>query len=160
MISMVRVDDRLLHGQVLCAWVPHVRADTMIVASDDAAGDEIAREVICSCAHDDMKVEVVRIDEVAGLLAEDRLADARAMVIVGSLQDAMRLHDGGVRFTELNIGNLHHESGGTMIAPSIIIDEEDTALLDQFASLGVELDLRAMPASRPGEYRPATGDGL
>jgi len=45
MISMVRVDDRLLHGQILCAWVPHVQADTMIVASDEAAADALAREI-------------------------------------------------------------------------------------------------------------------
>ncbi len=158
MISMVRVDDRLLHGQILCAWVPHVQADTMIVVSDEAASDSMAREIICSCAHDSMKVEVVSVVEVVGLIESGRFDSDRAMLILGSLQDAMRLYDSGVVFAELNIGNLHHEEGGRMVTPSIIIDDEDTEILDRFASLGVVLDLRAVPASEPGAYRPHPGD--
>ena len=41
MVILVRVDDRLLHGQIICSWVPYLKADSLIVCSDEAASDKL-----------------------------------------------------------------------------------------------------------------------
>jgi PTS system mannose-specific IIB component len=159
MINLVRVDDRLLHGQIICTWVPHVNADSLIVASDEAAGDELVKEILSSCAHNGLKVEVITVAEAAREVLDGLFNEARAILIVGDLQDAMRLYDAGIRFTALNIGNLHHEKDGRMITPSVIMDPEDEDIMEKFESAGVEIDIRAVPASTPGTFVPRNRTG-
>jgi len=152
MVIMIRVDDRLLHGQIICTWVPYVKANSLVVASDEAAEDSLVKDIMGSCAHQDLSVEVVGVDAAAREVHDGCFNEARAILIVGDLRDAMRLYDEGVRFTTLNIGNLHHEEGGRMLTPSVIVDDEDEDLIERFVSLGVDIDIRAVPASPPGAY--------
>lgn len=157
MVIMVRVDDRLLHGQIICAWVPDIKAESLVVVSDEAAGDELAREIICSCAHKGLGVEVMGVAEAVREGADGAFDDLRAIVIVGGLTDAMRLYREGMRFTSLNIGNIHHVQGGRMLTPSVIVDPDDEAVIAEFQSLGVEIDIRAVPASQPGSFAAKNG---
>lgn len=155
MINLVRVDDRLLHGQIICSWVPFVDADTLVIASDEAAGDELTREIITSCAHEHLSVRVTGVDEVAGeLVSGGGGGDERTILIFGDLRDAMRVYEGGLRFTRINIGNVHHGDGGRELSPSVILNREDEAILKRFAEMGVDIDIRDVPTSDPAEFRP------
>ena len=153
MISLVRVDDRLLHGQIICAWVPYVKADALVIASDEAAADSVAREVMSSCAYKGLRVDVDTIEEVVRDAASGKTNGARVILIVGGLKDAMRVYEDGVKFSTLNIGNIHHNGdGGRAIAPSVIIDGDDERLIERFISMGVIIDIRDVPASSPVKY--------
>lgn len=154
MICMIRVDDRLLHGQIICAWVPYVNADSLIVASDEAAGDALAREIISSCACEDLRVHVLGVDEAARGIIKGGYEERRYILIVGALSDAMRLYEDGMRFAALNIGNIHHDNGGRRISGSVIINSEDEEILQKFDELGVKIDIRDVPASAPAAYSP------
>ena len=158
MISLVRVDDRLLHGQIVCAWAPHVGADTLVVASDEAAGDSFVKDIIGSCSHKGLSVEVTKIDEVAGDLVTESNATHKVILIVGDLNDAMRVYESGVKFDVLNIGNVHHDDGGRSLTPSVILDTADDEIIERFMDLGVSIDIRNVPSSDPCKYR-ARGDG-
>lgn len=150
MITFVRVDDRLLHGQIICAWVPHVKADSLIVASDEAAGDSLVSEIMGACSCDGLSVDVCGVDSVADRTNHGR----KAILILGSLSDAMRAYEGGVKFTALNIGNVHHEENGRRVAPSVILSAEDDLIIEKFISLGVAIDIRDVPAGTPAKYTP------
>lgn len=154
MVIMVRVDDRLLHGQIICSWVPHTKADSLVVASDEAAGDDLVKEIISSCAHKDLDVEVVGVEEAVSEVLEGCFDKSKVIIIVGNLQDAMRLYEDGMRFTTLNIGNLHHEQDGHMITPSVIVNPRDEEIIERFMSIGVEIDIRAVPRSPAVTFVP------
>lgn len=150
MITFVRVDDRLLHGQIICAWVPHVKADSLIVASDEAAGDSLVAEIMGACSCDSLKVEVYRLDGLAGRTDHGR----KVILIFGSLADAMRAYSGGVKFAALNIGNVHHEVNGRKVAPSVILNVEDDEIIEKFIALGVAIDIRDVPTGSAAKYTP------
>lgn len=153
MIALVRVDDRLLHGQIICAWVPYARADSLIVASDEAAGDSLASEIIESCGCKGLSVHVKKIKETVRYIESGVSAGERIILIVGSLRDAMRIYEDGMGFKKLNIGNIHHEhDGGRRVSPSVIINSEDEAVIERFEELGVGIEIRDVPASAPVSY--------
>lgn len=158
MISLVRVDDRLLHGQIVCAWAPHMGADTLVVASDAAAGDSLVRDIIESCAHKGLSVGVVKIDEVADELAVNGGPSHKVILIVGDLVDAMRVYESGVKFEALNIGNVHHDDGGRSLTPSVVLNTADDEIIERFIGLGVAIDIRNVPSSQPYEYRTRGDD--
>ncbi len=159
MISLVRVDDRLLHGQIVCAWAPHMGADYLVVASDEAAGDSLTRDIIASCSHKDLAVEVKKIDEVVGGCAANDDETHKGILVVGNLPDAMRVYESGVEFDTLNIGNVHHDDGGRSLTPSVILNTDDDEIIEKFIELGVSIDIRNVPSSSPLEYRARGADG-
>jgi PTS system mannose-specific IIB component len=154
MISLVRVDDRLLHGQIICAWVPFVDADSLVVASDEAAGDELTREMMGSCEHPGLGVEVKTVDEAVVDLSGEGSKDGSVILIVADLKDALKIYEKGVRFKSLNIGNVHHDDHGRVISPSVILDAGDEAIIERFLEDGVSIDIRNVPASEPVTYSP------
>ena len=151
MLKLVRVDDRLLHGQIICAWVPFIQADSLVVASDEAAKDALVSEIIEACGQDCIKVNVKSVDETVGFLSDSSI-DERVILVVGDLKDAMRIYRAGVKFASINLGNIHHENDGRVLTPSVIVNNEDEAVIAGFRGLGVEIDIRDVPGSDPAAY--------
>lgn len=152
MISLVRVDDRLLHGQIICAWVPYLKADTLIVASDVAAADGIVREIMCSCAYKGLSVIVKNLEDVVSGIGTGVSWGERCILIVEGLRDALRVYEEGMKFKALNIGNIHHDTEGRKIAPSVILSREDEDIIEKFINRGVKMDIRDVPSSAPVEF--------
>ncbi|MBI5561999.1 MAG: PTS sugar transporter subunit IIB [Deltaproteobacteria bacterium] len=154
MIILVRVDDRLLHGQIICSWVPHLKADTLIVASDDAAADELTSRIMEACSCKELYVTVMKVeDAVRRVHSIAGNGEGRVILIVGRVKDAMKLYESGIRFDALNLGNVHHDGGGRAVAASVILNHEDEECIERFASLGVAIDIRDVPTREPVEYR-------
>ncbi len=153
MVSLVRVDDRLLHGQIICAWVPFMKADMLIVASDEAASDSIVSDIISSCGHKGLGVQVKSLKDAVSYL--EGAADVKVILILGDLADAMRVYELGLRFGSINLGNIHHEENGRRMTPSVIVDDDDVVIMDRLRSLGVKVVIQDVPASLPREYSPA-----
>jgi len=150
MVILIRVDDRLLHGQIICSWVPFTRAQALMVASDEAAGDRLVSDIIAACGNKELHVYVKSLRDAVEYV-ENGPTEERIMLVVGDLRDAMRLYDGGLRFNDLNLGNIHHE--GRRIAPSITVDQDDEGIMDRFDALGVRIEIRDVPKNEPVEYR-------
>lgn len=160
----VRVDDRLLHGQVLCAWVPYNKIDTLLVASDKVSADIFQRAVMNSCGGEDLNVVVDNVDDAVKDLKSDRFLENNVMVVVTNINDAKRLFDGGVDFKELNIGNLcnvgsdgydsDEEAAAAvrMVTKSVILNTLDDDILHGLRAKGVAIDIRTLPDSEAVEY--------
>jgi PTS system mannose-specific IIB component len=154
MVSLIRVDDRLVHGQITTTWVPHLKADTILVASDEVASDPLRTDAIGCCAYKGLSIVVKNIADSIEAAASESLAPSRVILIVSGLKDAMRLYEGGLVFTALNIGNIHNDSGQCRtITPSICIDKSDEEILVRFEALDVVIDLRDVPSSSPEAFK-------
>ena len=154
MVILIRVDDRLLHGQIICSWVPFIKADSLVVASDEAASDSLVSEIISACGCNELSVIVKSVADTVAYLNGDGGAEARVMLVVGELRDAMRLYELGMKFSSINLGNIHHEDNGRVITPSIIVNSEDEAVLRRLRDLGVSIEIRDIPKNESREYIP------
>ncbi|HBG45484.1 MAG TPA: PTS mannose/fructose/sorbose transporter subunit IIB [Deltaproteobacteria bacterium] len=150
MLKLVRVDDRLLHGQIICSWVPFIGAEALVVASDEAAGDRLVAEIIAACGNKELRVHVLTLKDAVSFV--NKGSSESIMLVVGELTDAMRLYEEGMRFSALNLGNVHHDDG-RKITPSIIVNAEDEEIMARFEDLGVAIEIRDVPRSAPVAYR-------
>lgn len=154
MVSLIRVDDRLVHGQITTTWVPYLKADTILVASDEVVSSRLKTEAMGCCAFKGLNIIVKDIADSIEEAASERLNSSTVIFLVSGLADAMRLYEGGLKFSTLNIGNVHDDSGECrMITPSICIDRENEEILERFDALGVAIDLRDVPTSTPGAFK-------
>lgn len=153
MIQLVRVDDRLLHGQTLYAWVPFLKADAVVIASDDLDRDAVLRAVRYVLTGMELRVIVKNVDDAVKEIHTEGLADSRVMLVVSDLRDAMRLYKGQVTFRSLNIGNIHHMARGRKVSRSVILNSQDEEIIEEFERLGVAIDIREIPTSSPVPYQ-------
>lgn len=143
----VRVDNRLVHGQVIETWLPYTDAHMLVVCNDEVAGDVLQQEIMALAIPHSVRTLFSTVAELSRKLLEmDRAYDrADVLVLFASCQDARRAVEGGVVLKVLNIGNLHYAPGKRQLLPHVAVSEGEAACLSWFKERGVELDFRCLP---------------
>lgn len=145
-LVLTRIDNRLIHGQVLEAWVPFVNADCILVANDDVASHPLKKMMMEASVPSRTRVEIGTIEGIVALLNSGALDKFRILLLFGTTADAVRAYRSGLAYTKLNLGNLHADKGKARLSCTIFLDPidiENLSLLDQG---GVQITARCIPA--------------
>src|SRR4051812_2334103 len=123
MIVLSRVDSRLVHGQVIEAWLPHTRAQRILVVDDAAAGDTIARAAMGLALPEDVKLEVRRVAEVDFLaIAADSV---RTLVLFRDVASLLAARARGFAPPSVNLGNVHAGPGRAAVSRSVFLSPDE-----------------------------------
>jgi len=141
--SLLRVDERLLHGQVLVAWAAALRPRRIVLASDRVAADPAQRAIYESLPRDDYEIAVVTLHEAATELRRDD----RILVVVASPADALRLVELGAGIRQVNLGGVRGP-GKRQLTTAVFLGPEDVASLRSLLEHGVTIEARELPGSR------------
>jgi PTS system mannose-specific IIB component len=142
----VRIDNRLIHGQIIETWLPYTGAVLLIIANDELATDALRQEIMSLAIPNDVKVIFTKIDAVTDLVARFSNGDrSNALVLFSSCPDARRAYEQGFAFEGLNIGNLHYSPGKRQICAHVALGDEDQSCIEFFSHKGVKLDFRCVP---------------
>jgi PTS system sorbose-specific IIB component len=150
-VVLYRVDDRLIHGQVVVGWGRVLKINSILVCSERVADDELARTMMEMGAPADVKVEVLRPAEGAAKLRSGKLADRTAIVLFETPEEALELLDFNVVIEKLNIGGMHYRPGRIQIMEGLSVDREDCVALRELASRHVQIYFQMVPQARPVE---------
>jgi PTS system mannose-specific IIB component/fructoselysine and glucoselysine-specific PTS system IIB component len=142
-----RVDDRLVHGQVVIAWGQRLRPKRIWVVDDAVAATPWERQVL-EDAVPDLEVRVLRVDEAAQAYAAEREAPGGAFLLVRDLATALRLVEAGAPVPRFNLGGLHYAPGKQKVNEYVYLDADDRAAARSLLGRGVELEVQDVPASR------------
>jgi D-glucosaminate PTS system EIIB component len=148
-VALVRVDDRLVHGQVVVGWGRPLRAAFVVVVDDALAASEWEQELYRMGAPEDLSLEFVTVAQsVIRRPAWER--DPRpGIVLFGDVGTATALAAAGVRFPTLNLGGIHHRAGRVERLPYVFLTEEELRDLETLAREGVSVTAQDVPATRP-----------
>jgi len=150
-VALVRVDNRLVHGQVLEAWLPALDAHGILVADDEAAGNVLARSAMALAIPPGVNFEVLRVEAAAGLLRPGGKGPQapRTLVLLRDVRDAVALSEAGVAVPQLNLGNVHFGRGRKQVSPSVFLDAGELAALEKLSRAGTQVEVRAVPSEPP-----------
>jgi mannose/fructose/N-acetylgalactosamine-specific phosphotransferase system component IIB len=148
-ISLVRVDNRLIHGQVVEAWLPHLRVSRVAVADDEAASSPLIRAAMALAVQSAIEVLIQPLERMdfAALSADA----VRTLVLVREVAGAAFAAAHGLQLPELNLGNVHFASGRRQVSPSVFLSEVELVELQALARAGTHVETRAVPSERPLE---------
>ena len=134
MIRHLRIDNRLIHGQVAAAWMREIGADTIIVCNDEVAADPIQKEVLPTTMKDHT-VYVYTIEETISHVKDH--PEEKLFVICKLPADALALLESGVEVEEINVGNAAVLPGNeyTLVTKSIAVTKEDAKIYRRIAEL-------------------------
>ncbi len=106
MIPQIRVDDRLIHGQVAVVWTKELNAPLLVVANDEAASNEVTQMTLKMAVPSGMKLLIRTVDEAIGVFNDPRAKDKRIFVIVNSVKDALKLAQNVEDIDAINVANV------------------------------------------------------
>lgn len=147
MIALVRVDSRLVHGQVIEAWLPYLRVQRMLVADDEVARSPLASMAFRMAVPSSVQVEVFPLTGL-DFAPFERAADP-IFLIVRDLRAVQKARQQGLGAAPLNLGNLHFSPGSAQVTPSIFMSRLDAAVLEELARQGMSVEARAVPKEPP-----------
>ncbi len=156
-VVLYRVDERLIHGQVVVAWGAQLHPDRYVVVDDELWEAAWERELYLLSLPEGTTADFVPVEEASARLAEWRESEQRTVVLFRSVRSLVRVAEaGGMEGESVNLGGIHHGEGRVRVLPYLHLDPADRERLRRLSGLGVEVSARELP----GSTRVPAGDLL
>jgi len=144
---LVRIDDRLLHGQVVVNWVRVLEPRRIAIVDDELAADAAAVSTMQAVAPDDVLLWVGTVEDAAHALVEaSPVSLADTMILLRSPEQARALYDAGLHYERLNVGCLGGGPGRARVHSQVSLSPKEMEVLQYLASLGVHVSVQALPS--------------
>lgn len=147
-IQLARIDDRLIHGQVVTSWVKQNTVNRIIVVSNEVAFDELRKFLLKEAAPSGVKVNIVTVEKLLEVNRNELFDQEKVMLLFTNPSEVEQLVRGGIHINSLNIGGMSFSSGKQMITTFVSVDEKDVQSFRYLLEQGVEIEVRKVPADR------------
>ena len=146
-VKLARIDDRLIHGQVVLGWVPHVKPDRIVVANDRVAASDWERRFYTSCVPPDIKTSFFSMEETTRRLRSELFLNEDLLVLFESGLDVLSLVKSGIVLMEVNVGGLHYRENSVEILPFVFLTEPERSSLRELVKRGITLSAQDIPSN-------------
>ncbi|MBO1265404.1 PTS sugar transporter subunit IIB [Proteiniclasticum sp. SCR006] len=153
MIIKMRIDDRLLHGQIAYSWRGELNYEAIVIASDEAANDEIRKAAMKMSTPDGVRLAIRSVEEAAKLVMNPKLEKMKVFLIVANPKDAYRLYEIIKERPSLNVGGMAKAEGKVSFSPAVFTSKEDLSYLDKIEAMGIEIEVRQVPSETVKKYQ-------
>ena len=147
-VELFRIDDRLVHGQVVVGWGQPLDIAFIVLVDDEVAASDWEQELYRMGVPPDMTVTFESVAGAARQLASYE-ADARRGIVLTADIDTMRRLVEAARVREVNLGGIHHKSGRTQRLRYVFLTPAEEAALRDLQARGVTVTAQDVPAARP-----------
>ncbi len=153
-----RVDNRLVHGQIIATWMPHLRLQRILIASDTVPNNQLQMTMFRMAIPQQLQFEALPLKNAARALAARTYGNERVLVLLESVTDAVRLFNGGNPFALLNIGNVHHAADRKRFTNAVYLSETELEQLKGLMDRGTRIEIRSLPTESPIDLRQAMSE--
>jgi mannose/fructose/N-acetylgalactosamine-specific phosphotransferase system component IIB len=148
-IVLFRVDERLIHGQVVVGWGTELHPDRIVVVDDDIAASQWEQELYAMGLPSEVTPSFEGVTGARALLADWRDSHERVLVLTRDVATMHKLAEGGVmRGDEVNIGGIHYAPGREAILPYVYLSSDEIGHINALAGEGVRITARDLPGAR------------
>ncbi len=149
---IIRIDDRLIHGQVILGWVEPLKIRSLILAHDTYAGDEDLKTSIAATIPPHVDFSVVSLLDAATILI-DRQRDKRLMVVVNSPEAVNTIQVNGGEIDTVIIGGLHYQENRFELLPYVYMSHSEVDLITRIVESGVDVTCQDLPGTSPVPWK-------
>ena len=148
MITFLRVDHRLLHGQVAFSWTQYVGADCILIANDSVPDDELLKTTIKLAKPPSVKLVIKNINDSIEAIKSGVTDKYHLFIVVESVNDAWRITSAVKEIKSINLGGTKAREGSKNISKAINLLPDEIGQLQQLVGKGVEVEIRLVPNDR------------
>ncbi len=149
-LRLLRVDDRLVHGQVVIGWGRPLAARFIVLVDDDVRSSAWEQDLYRMAVPDDVEIVFASVPEAVAHMS-DWIDDPRpGMLLTADLATMAALHDALPTLVHhINIGGLHHRPGRVERLRYVYLDPQDEALLRRLGQEGADITAQDLPTTAP-----------
>ncbi len=144
-VIFARVDDRLIHGQIVQAWLPELNIDEVVIPCPKEQEKRFNPNLLRLSLPFEYELTLL---EPAKCVAYMAGSAKRILLLLNSLQDLNPLLQDGLAIKSINIGGMHFKEGAQKLAEHVFLDEQDKNTLKILNDLGISIETRAVPSSK------------
>ena len=154
MKSLIRIDDRLIHGQVVVGWGSKLNPEYIILSDDDVASNESESELYLLGVPFEYEGKVLCFSETVAFLKENQ--SKKIIVVVKSPSSIINLIELGLEIDQLNIGGMHSKEGKKEINHYIYMNDKDYNDLKELSKKGIKIFIQDLPGERKYDMKYIT----
>lgn len=144
-IKLIRIDFRLMHGQVVTNWIRQVSADAILIIDDELAADKFLAQVFLMAAPPGIKVAIRSIEKAVLGFQNDVFKDKKLLILFKSVTNTKKAFDMGMPIKNLQIGGLGNGTNKVMISNELSLSNEEADMLCDMKEKGVNISLQVTP---------------
>ncbi|WP_100489018.1 PTS system mannose/fructose/N-acetylgalactosamine-transporter subunit IIB [Sporolactobacillus pectinivorans] len=141
-VRLLRIDSRLLHGQVTTNWAKAIKVNRILVVSDRVAHDLTRKTLIVQAAPPGIRANVITVEKMIRIYHDPRFAFLKPMILVEDPVDARCVVEGGIKIDSINIGAISFDTTRVMVTDAIAVNAADVEAFKWFHDRGIKLDVR------------------
>ncbi len=144
-ILLTRIDNRLIHGQVVTQWNAVVGANLILVANDGVAKSDVRQRLMDMAAPEGVAMRYFSLQKTIDVIHQAS-SDQLIFLVVDNPTDVLALVRAGAPIKKVNVGNMHMAEGRRQVTASVAVDDTDVAAFKELRDLGVELEIQRVPS--------------
>lgn len=148
-IEVCRIDDRLIHGQVVVGWGQPLGLAFIVLVDDEVAASQWEQELYRMGVPPEMEVCFETVASAIGRMAEYQARPDAGLLLTGDTETMRQLVEGGAAITKVNLGGVHHRAGRKARLRYVFLDPGEEQDLTAIATRGVEVTAQDVPSSAP-----------
>ncbi|CCI86417.1 PTS system mannose/fructose/N-acetylgalactosamine-transporter subunit IIB [Lactobacillus gigeriorum] len=148
----VRIDGRLVHGQVANLWTPKLQVDRIIVIDEAASTDDIQKSGLRMATPMTTRLSVLNYKVAADHIKNERYGKQRVFLVAKRPQEYLKLLDEGVELASINVGTMSQTPTTKAVTKQINVEQEDIEVFDKIAEKGVELTAQLTPSDESHDF--------
>ncbi|WP_273826824.1 PTS system mannose/fructose/N-acetylgalactosamine-transporter subunit IIB [Providencia rettgeri] len=143
-INVARIDDRLIHGQVITTWVKNFDIEQVIIVNDKVASDSVQQSVLTMAAPPDLKVVVFGVDKFIDVLKKAEIK-RRTMLLFTNSVDVNKLVENGLILEKLNVGGMRMQEGRRNLSRAVAVTPEEEQAFKSLINNNVAVEIQMVP---------------
>lgn len=142
-----RIDDRLIHGQVMTAWLQTYKTKWIIIVDNDIAEDEYLKSLILMVTPLNVKIDVFNVKEASAGILEKARAES-VFLLAKTPKTFFLLENHGIELTEIILGGISAKLGRKQLYKNIFVTDEELEYLKKMKDLGIKIKVQIVPDER------------
>ena len=148
-VVLFRIDDRLIHGQVVVGWGQATQAGFIVLVDDEVRASDWEQELYRMGVPHSVRVEFASLEEAIGLVPAWEADARKGIVLAGDIETMAALCEGAPSIRKVNVGGVHFRAGRTERLRYVYLSDGEAACLKRLSAAGVEITAQDVPTVSP-----------
>ena len=146
--QLFRIDDRLIHGQVVLGWAKPLKSKCLLICDDDIASSSWEKELYISSVSDDLKALVLDVNETYNYIVNEDNDIGKTIILVKSPKVVYKLIESGYKPNTINIGGLHFMGERKEYLPYVYMDQAEVKDLSDLENQNISIFCQDVPTGK------------
>lgn len=147
-VCLARIDDRLIHGQVMAAWIKQCDANEVVIVDDELSKDTFLVMMMKSLIPEEIGLKVFNEEDAQSYLVGDS-GKEKILILVKAPKTILSLVENGVKLNYLNIGGMGMKSGRAKLFKNIAASDDEKIAFRQLVDKGLTVQIQVVPTEKP-----------